>query len=105
MTGQDLHTLLVEKWGYSYDVQLRKQPRKVFFQVMWRYLEQASFPMSEEDYMAHLEEVTTYLNAWGAAEQVKQFIGETSDRPRLGKAVSIPVDLGSRASEWLLDSN
>ena len=99
MTGQDLHRLLIEKWGYSYDVQLRKQPRKVFFQVMWRYLEQASFPMSEAAYEMHLDEVVSYLYAWGAAEQIQAFIG-----PRLGKAVSIPVDLGARASEWLLDN-
>ena len=31
MTGQDLHRLLIEKWDYSYDVQLKKQPRKIFF--------------------------------------------------------------------------
>ena len=103
MTGQDLHNLLLEKWGYSYDIQLRKLPRKVFFQVMWRYQEQASFPMNEAEYIAHLDDVAAYLNAWGAAEQIQAFIQETSDRPRLGKAVSIPVDLGSRASEWLLD--
>ena len=103
MTGQDLHDLIVEKWGYSYDIQLRNLPRKVFFQVMWRYLEQASFPMSEADYMAHLEEVASYLNAWGAAEQVQSFVGQTNERPRLGKAVSMPLDLGARASEWLLD--
>ena len=103
MTGQDLHTLLVEKWGYSYDVQLRKLPRKIFFQVMWRYLEQASFPMSEVDYFAHLDEVTSYLDAWGASEQIQTFIENTTAKPSLGKAVSIPVDLGARASEWLLE--
>lgn len=103
MTGQDLHQLIIEKWGYSYDIQLRKQPRKIFFQVMWRYLEQASFPMSEADYLAHLDEVAAYLNAWGAVDQVQSFVEQTSERPRLGKAVSMPLDLGSRASEWLLD--
>lgn len=103
MTGNDLRDLLIGKWGYAYDVQLRKLPRKVFFQVMWRYLEQASFPMDEGEYLAHLDEVVTYLNAWGAANQIQAFIEQTNERPRLGKAVSIPVDLGSRASEWLLD--
>ena len=103
MTGQDLHEMIVEKWGYSYDVQLRKLPRKIFFQVMWRYLEQASFPMSEEDYMAHLDEVAAYLNGWNAVGQVQSFVTQTNERPRLGKAVSIPLDLGSRSSEWLLD--
>ena len=104
MTGQDLHQLLLDKWGVSYDVQLRKQPKKVFFQVMWRYLEQASFPMDDETYAAHLSEVASYLDAWGAAEQIQTFITETSEKPRLGKAVSIPVDLGSRASEGFIDS-
>ena len=103
MTGQDLHGLIVEKWGYSYDIQLRKLPRKIFFQVMWRYLEQASFPMSETEYMAHLEEVAAHLNAWGAVEQVQSFMAQTNERPRLGKAVSMPLNLGSRASEWLID--
>ena len=103
MTGQDLQELIVEKWGYSYDIQLRKLPRKIFFQVMWRYLEQASFPMSEADYIAHLDEVAAYLNAWGAVEQVQLFVAQTNERPRLGKAVSMPLDLGARASEWLLD--
>jgi hypothetical protein len=103
MTGKELQDLLVEKWGYSYDVQLRRLPRKVFFQVMWRYLEQASFPMSENDYLAHLNDVAAHLDAWGASVQIATFIAQTQERPRLGKAVSIPLDLGSRASEWLLD--
>jgi hypothetical protein len=103
MTGEDLHQLILGKWGYSFDVQLRKVQGKIFFQVMWKYLEQASFPMSEAEYMQHLDEIATYLNALGGAEQVQHHIDATGDRPRLGKAVSIPIDLGDRASEWILD--
>ncbi|NEP17515.1 MAG: DUF3067 family protein [Leptolyngbya sp. SIO4C1] len=103
MTGQELQTLLIEKWGYSYDVQLRKQPNKLFFQVMWRYLEQASFPMSEAEYLEHLSQIAAYLEAWGSVEQIRTAIETSKERPRLGKAVSIPIDLGGRASEWLVD--
>lgn len=103
MTGDDLHQLLLNKWGRSYDVQFRRVQGKMLMQVMWRYLEQASFPLSEEEYLAHLNEVANYLNAWGGAAQVEAFIHKTSDRPRTGKAVSIPLDLGERASEWLLE--
>ncbi len=103
MTGDDLHQLILSKWGRSFDVQLRKVQDKVFFQVMWKYLEQASFPLSEGEYMAHLDEVVSYLEAWDGTAQVRQFLEETSDRPRLGKAVSIPITLGSRASEWMLE--
>lgn len=101
-TGTELHQLLINKWGLSYDVQLRKVQGKVFFQVMWKYLEQASFPLSEDDYMAHLDEIAGYLNAWGGWRQLAQQIEQTSEKPRLGKAVSFPIDLGDRASEWML---
>ncbi|MCS6815470.1 MAG: DUF3067 family protein [Cyanobacteria bacterium] len=102
MTGQELHQLLVEKWGYSYDVQLRRVQGKVVMQIMWKYLEQVSFPMSEVEYLAHLDEVANYLVAWNSVNQVKEFIAVTRERPRLGKAVTIPIDLGERASEWIL---
>src|SRR6476646_1344138 len=103
MTGQDLHQLILRKWGRSYDVQVRRTQGKIFVQVMWKYLEQASFPLTEAEYLAHLEIISSYLEAWGGSSQVQQFIEQTKERPRLGKAVSIPLDLGDRASEWLLE--
>lgn len=102
MTGQDLRQLLLNKWGRSYDVQLRRTQGKVFLQVMWKYLEQASFPLTETEYQAHLNAIATYLHGFGGTLQVETFIQETKERPRLGKAVSIPLDLGDRASEWIL---
>lgn len=69
---------------------------------MWKYLEQASFPMSEQEYMEHLNAVAGYLNAWGGVAQLEKFITGTRERPRLGKAVSVPLDLGERASEWII---
>ncbi len=103
MTGSDLQALLQEKWGYSYDLQLRRTQGKIFLQVMWRYLEQASFPLSEADYLAHLDQVAVYLNEWGQVDYVRQWISQTRERPRLGKAVSILLPLGERALEWLAD--
>jgi len=101
MTGQVLHQLLLDKWGRSYDLQLRRAQGKVFLQVMWKYLEQASFPLSEIEYQEHLNSIANYLHALGGATQVQKFISQTRERPRLGKAVSIPLDLGGRASEWI----
>ncbi len=103
MTGQDLHRLIVEKWGYSYDIQIRRVQNQIFVQVMWRYLEQASFPRSEAEYFQHLDMIASYINAWDGVTQFTHFIEQTRDRPRLGKAVSIPIDPGSRASEWIMD--
>lgn len=103
MTGLELHQLLLDKWGCSYDIQLRRIKGKIFVQVMWKYLEQASFPLSEQEYVEHLNAIASYLNVWGGVEQVIAYIQKTRERPRLGKAVSIPLDLGERASEWILD--
>ena len=102
MTGQELRQLLLNKWGFSYDIQLRRTQGKIFVQIMWKYLEQASFPLSEKQYLTHLDEIASYLDALGGAEQVQEYIQETRDRPRLGKAVSIALDLGERSSEWLI---
>ncbi|AFZ32564.1 hypothetical protein Glo7428_4115 [Gloeocapsa sp. PCC 7428] len=104
MTGKELRQILLNKWGRSYDVQLRRVQGKVFLQVMWKYLEQASFPLTEAEYQEHLDAIANYLHALGGTQQVQQFIAQTRERPRLGKAVSIPLDLdfGERASEWLI---
>lgn len=104
MTGDDLHQLLLSKWGRSYDVQLRRTQGKVFLQVMWKYLEQASFPMTEPEYLEHLNTVANYITAWGGVAQVQSFIEQTRERPRLGKAVNVPIDLGERASEWIVEN-
>jgi hypothetical protein len=103
MTGQDLRQILLNKWGRSYDIQLRRTQGKIFVLVMWKYLEQVSFPLTEAEYLAHLDAIVNYLQAWGSTGQVQAFIEQTRDRPRLGKAVSIPLELGERASEWMLE--
>lgn len=102
MTGIQLQEALLAKWGKSYDLQFRRTQGKLFVQVMWRYLEQASFPMTPQEYQDHLEAVATYLQGWGAFSQVMEVIQSTRERPRLGKAISIPIELGERASEWMV---
>ena len=103
MTGAEIRQLFLRKWGYSYDVQLRRVKDKIFVQVMWKYLEQLSYPLNEADYIAHLNAITNYLNSWGSTEQVRHYILNTREKPRLGKAVSIPLDLGGRSSEWMVE--
>ncbi|MBD1825288.1 DUF3067 family protein [Cyanobacteria bacterium FACHB-DQ100] len=103
MTGQELRQILLDKWGRSYDIQVRRTRGKFFVQVMWKYLEQLSFPLSEAEYLEHLDQVAEYLAGWGATEQFRAYVEKTRERPRQGKAVSVPIELGDRASEWLLE--
>ena len=103
MTGEELRRVLMSKWGRSYDIQFRRVEGKLYVLIMWRYLEQASFPMSEDEYLEHLDAVATYIDGWGVTGSVMRSIQEMNHHPRLGKALSILVDWGDRASEWLLD--
>lgn len=102
MNGTDLRELLWRKWGRSYDVQLRQLKGEWYLQVMWKYLEQVSFPLSEGQYEEHLQAIATYVTEWGVAQQVKDYLEQTGDRPRVGKAISIRLELGERAAEWIL---
>ncbi|WP_218079843.1 DUF3067 family protein [Anthocerotibacter panamensis] len=91
MTGQELRELLVQKCGQPYDVQFLRRGDRRYFQVMWRYLGQASFAMTEEQYMAHLERVAYILDEWAVADQVRTYLNKTRERPRVGKAISVPL--------------
>ncbi len=104
MTGSELRQLMLDKWGFSYDIQLRQVKGKIYVQIMWKYFEQASFGATEADYLAHLSWVISHLESWGAVIQVTDYLAKTKEKPRIGKAVSIPIALsGDRASEWILD--
>ncbi|WP_287129239.1 DUF3067 family protein [Candidatus Cyanaurora vandensis] len=91
MTGPELRQILEMKWGYPYDVQFLRRGDRRYFQVMWRYLGQASFAMTEEQYMAHLERVAYVLDEWAVADQVRSYLDKTKERPRVGKAISVPL--------------
>ncbi|MFN9933526.1 MAG: DUF3067 family protein [Cyanobacteriota bacterium] len=103
MTADDLLALLRERWQASYDVRLVQRHGRLYFQVMWGHLEQQSFPLTPEQYGERLEAVCAALNDLGVAPAVRAWLGSTRDRPRLGKALSLPLDVpGARASEFLL---
>ncbi|WP_017327285.1 DUF3067 family protein [Synechococcus sp. PCC 7336] len=102
MTGEDFRRSIEQKWGRAYDVQLQRRGSRVLLLVMWKYLGQRSFPLTAEEYTQHLEAILERLADWGVLEFALQQLQATRQRPRLGKAVSIPLDLGERASEWLL---
>ncbi|NJM00595.1 MAG: DUF3067 family protein [Synechococcaceae cyanobacterium SM2_3_2] len=104
-SGADLRQLILQKWGKPYDVQLRRVGERVSLLVMWRYLGQQSFPLSEAEYQEHLASVATTLQEWGVYDRLCQEMVATRQRPRMGQAVAIPIDLsgvGDRLAEWLL---
>ncbi|XP_077220720.1 uncharacterized protein LOC143854574 isoform X1 [Tasmannia lanceolata] len=107
-TGIDLATLIRNKYGRSYDVQLIKKEfmgrNLLAMNVMWKYMEQRSFPLTEEEYLLRLDDVANTLKCWGAVSHIRNSLAKLKERPRIGKAVSIFIDMdetGGRANEWI----
>jgi len=103
MNGRELREILLRKWGRSYAIQLRPVRDKIYFQVMWKYLEQVSFPQSEVSYIEDLDTIVNYLLSWGILWQVLEYLEKTKEVPRVGKAISLPLDLGEISTEWIVD--
>ncbi|PSC69784.1 DUF3067 domain-containing [Micractinium conductrix] len=110
ITGAELRELVLEKWGVSYDVRLQKRGRRVYVHVMWKFLEQKSFPLTEEEYLLQLQAVADYLNLWECQERVRTGIRSANKRgPGYtgggnARAISIPLDVdvdgAGRSNEW-----
>jgi hypothetical protein len=103
LAADEILQILRQRWQASYDLQLIVRRGRLYLQVMWGYLEQQSFPMTAEQYGAKLEELAANLNGLGVAAQVRHWLSTTKDKPRLGKAMTLPLELPEgRASEFLL---
>ncbi len=100
---EELLALLRTRWQATYDLQLVQRRGRLYLHVMWGYLEQQSFPLTPQAYDEHLEELVGSLNGLGVAAQVRHWLQTTTDKPRLGKALSLPLELpAGRASEFML---
>ena len=103
LSAQEVWDLLQSRWQVSYDLQLVQRRGRLYLQVMWAYLEQQSFPLTEEGYRGKLEELVGLLNGLGVADQVRTWLDTTPDKPRLGKAMGLALEIpAGRASEFLL---
>ncbi|MBD1194799.1 MAG: DUF3067 family protein [Vulcanococcus sp. Clear-D1] len=103
LSSAEVLEILRQRWQASYDLQLIVRRGRLYLQVMWGYLEQQSFPMTAEQYEAQLEDLVATLNGLGVAAQVRGWLLTTTDKPRLGKAMNLALDLPEgRASEFLI---
>ncbi|XP_020680477.1 uncharacterized protein LOC110098103 isoform X1 [Dendrobium catenatum] len=107
-SGVDLARLIRNKYGRSYDVQLIKKEfmgrNLLAMNVMWKYMEQRSFPLTEEEYILRLDDIANTLKCWGAVSHIRNSLAKLKERPRIGKAVSIFIDMdesGGRSNEWI----
>tara|TARA_B100000131_G_C17919019_1_gene533601 strand:+ start:39 stop:356 length:318 start_codon:yes stop_codon:yes gene_type:complete len=93
---------LINRWGKKYDFRLFTRKKYLYFQMMWRYLEQKSFPLSEIDYEQSLADKIEILNRCGYSEEVRKWLQTVNSRPRLGRAVSLQMELNEKMKEFLI---
>ena len=91
-----------KRWNATYDVQLVVRRKSLYFQVMWAYLEQQSFPLNEEEYRSRLNNILEIVNRLGQSEIVREWLATTPKRPRIGKAISLSLKGDGRFKEFVL---
>ena len=93
---------LVNRWGKKYDFRLFIRDNYIYFQMMWKFLEQESFPLNEIEYRKSLAEKIEILNRGGYSEEVRNWLKTENSRPRLGKAVSLQLQVNEKMKEFLI---
>ncbi len=93
---------LVNRWGKKYDFRLFTRKNNLYFQMMWKFLEQESFPLTEEEYKTSLAEKLEILNRCGYSDEVRNWLRTVNSRPRLGRAVSLQLYINEKMKEFLL---
>ena len=89
--------LLRSRWRASYDLQVVQRRGRLYLQVMWKFVGQKSFPMTEAQYVEQLDAVAELLTEWGAQDTVRAGIPACTKFPKMdttgANAVMIPLDI------------
>ncbi len=93
---------LLSRWGKRYDFRLFQRENYLYFQMMWKYLEQESFHLSELEYKKSLAEKIEILNRGGYSEKVRIWLQTVNARPRLGRAISLQLKINGGMKEFLI---
>ena len=93
---------LIHRWGKKYDFRLFKRGNYLYFQMMWGFLGQESFPLNEVDYKKSIAEKLEIINRGGYAEEVRVWLKTVNCSPRLGRAVSLQLDINEKMKEFLI---
>ena len=92
---------LIHRWGKKYDFKLFRRGKFVYFQMMWGFLGQESFPLSEVEYKKSIADKIEILNRGGYSEEVREWLKKVNAKPRLGRAVSLKLNFNEKMKEFL----
>jgi len=93
---------LIHRWGKKYDFRLFRRGKFVYFQMMWGFLGQESFPLNEVEYKNSIGEKIEILNRCGYSEEVREWLKKVNAKPRLGRALSLQLNVYEKMKEFLI---
>lgn len=81
--GKALRRVMKERFTVEYDIQPTVRGKFVYLHIMWRYFEQLSFYMDEQQWDEHMEAVADLLKKWGAVDYFCDYINKVKKRRKL----------------------
>jgi len=69
--------------------------------MMWGFLGQESFPLSEVEYKKSIADKIEILNRCGYSDAVRAWLQKVNARPRIGRAVSLQLNINEKMKEFL----
>ncbi len=102
LSVKEVMTCLRDRWGVSYDLKLVIRRDRLYLHMMWGYLEQQSFPLDEEGYKSHLNNVLEIINRLGLSEFVREWLKSVPSKPRLGRALILFLPAEQGLDEFIL---
>ncbi len=91
-----------KRWGVSYEMKIVFKGKKCFLQIMWRYLEQQSFSLSEKQYREELAQVIDMVNRLGKTSEVRGWLLNVQGKPRVGSALSLRLKENEAFQEFVI---
>ena len=93
---------LRKRWGVTYDLKLLIKRDRIYLQMMWGFLEQQSFPIDEETFKENLNRTLEIINRGGQSDFVRNWLENVQAKPRLGRAITLPLPMDQRMDEFVL---
>ena len=102
LEAEEVMECLRRRWGVTYDLRLLIKRDRIYLQMMWAFMEQQSFPMNEETFRDHLSRTLEIINRGGQSDFVRNWLENVQAKPRLGKAITLPLPMDQRMEEFVL---
>ena len=102
LEAEEVMECLRRRWGVTYDLRLLIKRDRIYLQMMWGFMEQQSFPMDEETFRDHLNRTLEIINRAGQSDFVRNWLENVQAKPRLGRAITLPLPMDQRMDEFVL---